>query len=85
MIAIDRFVLFQPFTMYFAVARAFQFVTLDGSFNILQNCSISQFVTVRSSKEFRGVSIALSALRRAGVIVCFSITGPFFLVIVDVD
>jgi hypothetical protein len=40
--------------------RAFRFVTLDGSFNILQNCSISQFVTVLSSKEFRGVSIALA-------------------------
>jgi hypothetical protein len=40
--------------------RAFQFATLDGSFNILQNCSISQFVTVRSSKEFRGAGIALS-------------------------
>jgi len=35
---------------------------IDGSFNILQNCSMSQFVTVRSSKGFRGVSIALSAL-----------------------
>jgi hypothetical protein len=44
-------------------ARAFQFVTLDGSFNILQNCSISQFATVRSLKEFRGVSTALSALQ----------------------
>jgi hypothetical protein len=29
-----------------SLARAFQFVTLDGSLNILQNCSISQFVTV---------------------------------------
>lgn len=43
------------------LARAFQFVTLDGSFNILHNCSISQFITVRSSKEFRRVSIANSA------------------------
>ena len=46
------------------LARAFQFVTFDGSFNILKNCSILQFVTVRSSKEFRGVSIALSARTR---------------------
>ena len=44
------------------IARAFRFVTLGGSFNILQNCSMSRFVTVRSSEEFRRVSIALSAL-----------------------
>jgi len=34
----------------------------DGSFNVLQDCSMSQFVAVRSSKGFRGVSIVLSAL-----------------------
>jgi hypothetical protein len=51
-------------------ARAFQFVTLDGSFNILQNCSKSQFVTVRSSKEFREVSMALRARIRVPKSVC---------------
>ena len=47
----------------------------DGSFNILQNCSISQFVTVRSSKGFRGVSIALSALVIGQSLPAHSIVG----------
>jgi len=38
----------------------FQFVTLDGSFNILQNWSKSQFADSWSSKEFREVSMALN-------------------------
>jgi len=49
--------------------------TLDGFFNILQDCSISQFVTVRSSKGFRGVSIALNALVIGQSLPAHSIVG----------
>ena len=48
---------------------------VDGSFNILQNCAISQFVTVQSSKGFRGVSIALSVLVIGQSLPAHSIVG----------